>query len=194
MIRINLLGVPKPKKGNRTSVSMPSMPGEGPSILLVLLLLGAITLGGNYWWYTQLNKTHDQIQTDIQSADEESKRLIQVKTAYMEKQKQADQYKKRFDVIDQLKSAQAGPVKLLNAIGTTVNSTDAVWLQSMTDEGGSIQLQGVALSQVAIANLMANLQRSGYFKTVEVKETFQDEVVKDMQSFTFTLICEKTKA
>ncbi len=194
MIRINLLGVPKPKKGKRTSVSMPSMPGEGPSILLVLVVIAAITLGGNYWWYNQLNKTHDKIQADIQSAEEEGKRLTQVKAAFVEKQRQADQYKKRFDVIDQLKSAQAGPVKLLNAIGNTVNSTDAVWLQSMTDEGGSIQLQGVALSQVAVANLMANLKRSGYFKTVEVKETFQDEVVKDMQAFAFTLICEKTKA
>lgn len=194
MIRINLLGVPKPKKGRRTSVSVPSMPGEGPSILLVLFIMAAITLGGNYWWYTHLNSTHDKIQADIASADQEAKRLALVKAAFMEKQKQADQYKKRFDVIDQLKSAQAGPVKLLNAIGSTVNSTDAVWLQSMTDDGGSIQLQGVALSQVAVANLMANLKRSGNFKTVEIKETFQDDVVKDMQAFAFTLICEKTKA
>lgn len=194
MIRINLLGVPKPKKGRRASVSMPSMPGEGPSILLVLFIMAAITLGGNYWWYTHLNSTHDKIMADIASADEEAKRLTLVKAAFMEKQKQADQYKKRFDVIDQLKSAQAGPVKLLNAIGSTVNSTDAVWLQSMTDEGGSIQLQGVALSQVAVANLMANLKSSGHFKTVEIKETFQDDVVQDMQAFVFTLICEKAKA
>ena len=101
--------------------------------------------------------------------------------------------KRRFDVIDQLKSRQDGPVKLLGMIGNTVNSTDAVWLQSMTDEGATIQLQGVALSQVAVASLMTNLKQSGYFKSVEIKETAQEDVVKNMQAFSFTLICEKQK-
>jgi type IV pilus assembly protein PilN len=158
------------------------------------LLVAVVTGGANYWWYTQLNKKHDKIQAAIQAADYESAKLIQVKAAFMEKQKQADQYKKRFDVIDQLKSQQAGPVKLLGMIGSTINSTDAVWLQSMTDEGSTIQLQGVALSQVAVANLIGNLKKSGYFKTVEIKETMQDDVVKDMQAFSFTLVCEKQKA
>ena len=112
----------------------------------------------------------------------------------MEKQKQADQYKKRFDVIDQLKSQQAGPVKLLGMIGDTVNSTDAVWLQSMTDDGATIELQGVALSHVAVANLDGEPEGSGYFKSVEIKEAMQEDLVKDMQAFSFTLICEKPKA
>jgi type IV pilus assembly protein PilN len=193
MIRINLLGVAKPKKGKRTSVAVPEMAGEGPSILIVLLLVAAVTAGANYWWYTQLNKKHEKIQSGIQAVDYESARLIQVKAAFTEKQKQADQYKRRFDVIDQLKSRQDGPVKLLGMIGNTVNSTDAVWLQSMTDEGATIQLQGVALSQVAVASLMTNLKQSGYFKSVEIKETAQEDVVKNMQAFSFTLICEKQK-
>lgn len=194
MIRINLLGLPKPKKGKRTAVSMPTMTGEGPSILYVALLIVAIAAGGNYWYYTQLVKTQQTIEAGLQTAENESKRLIQVKSAFMEKQKQADQYKKRFDVIDQLKSQQAGPVKLLGMIGDTVNSTDAVWLQSMTDDGGTIELQGIALSHVAVANLMANLKVSGYFKSVEIKEAMQEDLVKDMQAFSFTLICEKPKA
>lgn len=192
MIRINLLGVAKAKK--RASISMPVLPTEGPSILIVFLLIAAITAGGNYWWYKQLNKKHDKIQADIQAADVESARLAQIKTVFLQKQQQADQYKKRFDVIDQLKSQQSGPVKLLGMIGNTVNTTDAVWLQSMTDEGANIELNGIALSQVAVANLMANLRASGYFKNVEIKEALQDDVVKDMQAFSFTLICEKPKS
>jgi hypothetical protein len=43
-----------------------------------------------------------------------------------------------------------------------------------------------------VANLMANLQHSGAFKNIEIKETFQDESVKDMQAFQFTLTCEKS--
>ena len=42
----------------------------------------------------------------------------------------------------------------------------------------------------AVANLISNLQKTGYFKNIEIKETFQDESVKDMQAFQFELTCE----
>ncbi|HWR34784.1 MAG TPA: PilN domain-containing protein [Clostridia bacterium] len=194
MIRINLLGISKPKKGKRAAIAMPSMAGDGPSILVVLLVVGLLTAGGNYYWFWRLNSQHDKILADIQSTEEEAKRLAQVKVAFLEKQKQADQYKRRFDVIDQLKSTQAGPVKLLAMMGETVNTTDAVWLSNMTDDGSSISVNGIALSHVAVANLMSNLKKTKYFKSVEIKETQQNEAVKDMQAFVFTLICEKQKS
>ena len=39
------------------------------------------------------------------------------------------------DVIDQLRAAQAGPVKLLDTIGQTVNGTEAVWLNTHEGHG-----------------------------------------------------------
>ena len=103
-------------------------------------------------------------------------------------------YKRRVDVIDQLRSNQFGPVNLLNALGNTVNNTEAVWLNKMEDAGASVNLEGTALSADAVANLIANLQKTGYFKNVEIKETYQDEQIKDMQAFQFTLTCEKGKS
>ena len=64
----------------------------------------------------------------------------------------------------------------------------------MKDLGGSVDIEGTALSTDAVANLIQNLQKTGYFKTIEIKETYQDETVKDMQAFQFTLTCEKLKA
>lgn len=194
MIRINLLGVPKQKKGKRQSISVPTMAGDGPSPLVALLVVALIAGGLNYYYYQRINKQHEKIQADLATADRETARLSNVKAAYLEKQKQADMYKRRFDVIDQLKAQQSGPVKLLAMVGDTVNKTDAVWLNTMTDDGASISINGVALSHVAVANLMTNLRKSGYFKNIELKETQQDDQVKDMQAFNFTLVCEKTKA
>jgi Tfp pilus assembly protein PilN len=98
------------------------------------------------------------------------------------------------NVIDQLRAAQTGPVNLLNTVGSTVNNTEAVWLNTMKDQGASIDIEGLALSQDAVANLITNLQKTGFFKNVEIKETFQDDSVKDMQAFLFTLSCEKAKS
>jgi hypothetical protein len=38
---------------------------------------------------------------------------------------------------------------------------------------------------------MANLKKTGKFKTVEIKETAQDPQVKELQAFKFELVCEK---
>ena len=64
----------------------------------------------------------------------------------------------------------------------------------MDDSGAAVNLEGTALSADAVANLIANLQKTGFFRTVEIKETFQDEPIKDMQAFQFTLTCEKGKS
>jgi Tfp pilus assembly protein PilN len=79
-------------------------------------------------------------------------------------------------------------------MGETVNNTEAVWLSKMDDTGPQVSLEGTALSTDAVANLIANLQKTGFFKAVEIKETYQDENIKDMQAFQFTLTCEKGKS
>jgi Tfp pilus assembly protein PilN len=117
-----------------------------------------------------------------------------VKARFLERQRQADSYKRRVDVIDKLRDGQAGPVNLLAMLGETVNGTEAVWLRKMDDSGNTLSLEGTALSADAVANLMGNLQKTGFFKTVEIKETFQDDTIKDMQAFQFTLSCEKGKS
>jgi len=127
-------------------------------------------------------------------AEAKNRELADVKARYMERQRQAENYKRRVDVIDQLRKNQTGPVDLLNMIGDTINNTEAVWLDSMKDQGSSIDIEGTALSNDAVASLIANLQKTGHFRNVEIKETYQDERVKEMQAFQFTLTCEKGKS
>jgi type IV pilus assembly protein PilN len=192
MIQINLLGTPKPKsKRSRAAIAAPAMElGEVGSpamkILVALVLAGGINAA--YWH--QLDHQSVVIAAGMKVAEQHNRELAGVKTKYLERQKQADNYKHRVDVIDQLRKAQTGPVNLLNTIGQTVNGTEAVWLNSMKTQGANISIQGMALSADAVANLIENLQKTGYFKDIEIKETFQDESVKDMQAFQFELTCE----
>lgn len=192
MIKINLLGTPSSKHGKAATMTV--MPTEGTSPLFAVFIVLVLAGLGNGAWYFVLDKRAKEIQQQIATADQTQKRLAQVKSAYLEKQRQADLYKRRVDVIDQLRASQKGPSTLLATVGDTVNSTEAVWLSKMNDTGNSIELNGNALSANAVANLIANLKKTGLFKTVEIKETVQDAAVKDYQSFTFTLTCEKDKS
>jgi Tfp pilus assembly protein PilN len=189
MIRINLLGVPKPKKGKRAAV--PSMAGEGPNPMLVgvvVLLVGAVAMGG--WWW-KLNNDAKVIAKRMDIATAKYQALLVVKAKYEDRQKQAEIYQRRVKVIDDLRSQQSGPAELLSMIGDTVSATDGVWLEKMVDTGNGIDIKGTSLSVAGVAHFMANLQKSGKFKSVEIKESYQDPQVKDMQAFIFTLTCEK---
>ena len=198
MIRINLLESSKQKNKRAGGSSAPAMPamemGDLGSpklkVLVVVLVAGLVNFG---YWY-RLDHQGKVIATQMQAAQQKNRELSDVKARYLERQTQANAYKRRVDVIDSLRAGQAGPVNLLAMLGETVNDTEAVWLKKMDDSGPSVSLEGTALSTDAVANLMANLQKTGVFKTVEIKETYQDESVKDMQAFQFTLTCEKGKS
>jgi type IV pilus assembly protein PilN len=190
MIRINLLSVPK-NKGKRAQVSLP---GEGVSLAVKALAVFVVAGLLNYGYWYRLDHEKTRLQTQTAQAERKNRELAEVKARYLERQKQMENYKHRVDVIDQLRSNQSGePVKLLAMLGSTVNNTEAVWLNNMKDEGASIHIEGMALSQTAVANLITNLEKTGYFRNVEMKETYQDDTVKDMQAFQFTLTCEKLK-
>ena len=197
MIKINLLenSKGKNKRGGGSGPSMPTMEmGDMGSpklkILAVLVIAGLFNLG---YWY-RLDHQAKAIAAHMKVAEQKNRELGDVKARFLERQTQADNYKRRVDVIDGLRSNQTGPVNLLAMLGETVNNTEAVWLNKMDDEGPSVNLEGTALSTDAVANLIANLQKTGYFRTVEIKETYQDEAIKDMQAFQFTLTCEKGKS
>jgi type IV pilus assembly protein PilN len=192
MIRINLLGASKQKKQHAAAATMEVGDVGTPRVKVLVILVVALLVNAG-WWY-QLDKQKQEIATQMQAAEQRNRELADVKARYLERQRQAQNYKRRVDVIDQLRKNQMGPSELLNALGDTVNGTEAVWLSSMKDQGASVDIEGMALSADAVANLISNLQKSGQFRNVEIKETFQDDTVKDMQAFTFTLTCEKAKS
>jgi len=197
MIKINLLETAK-GKGKRGGGSSPAMPtmemGDLGSpklkILVVIVIAGLCNLA---YWY-RLDRESKSITGHMTIAEQKNRELADVKARFMERQNQANAYKRRVDVIDGLRSNQTGPVTLMAMMGETINNTEAVWLSKMDDSGGTISLEGTALSADAVANLIANLQKTGFFRTVEIKETYQDDSYKEMQAFQFTLTCEKGKS
>jgi Tfp pilus assembly protein PilN len=196
MIRINLSGKPKQKSRRGSAPAMDfgdSGPSSSGSILLAAMVI-AIAVAGVLFEQHKLNQDAVTIQQQIKKEDIESQRLAQIKLRFQERQKVHDEYEARVRVIDALRASQAGPVDLLATVSGTVNRTDEVWLASLSDAGTAVNVDGVALSTIAVANLMTNLMKTGYFKSVEINQTFQDEQEKKIQAFNFTLVCEKQPA
>ena len=191
MIRINLLGTPKKKSKKRLSLNMPVIPADGPSIYIVALLVATIGGGANFLHYRQLSNQHDKLMADIQEANQQAQQLAAIKQKFAQRQKEADEIKRRFDVIEQLRNNQATPVRLLSLVSEGVNTSDTVWLISMNDQGANVKMEGYALSHVAVANFMTNLKKTNGFKSVELDETTQQDY-KGVPAFTFKLTVEKS--
>ncbi len=191
MIRINLLGVAKPKKGKRAPAMALEAGEGGRGGMLVGIILLLVVLAGNYFYHSRLEAQAAALDQTLAREKAEGQRLAEVKAKWEEKEAQYESAQRRVCIINDLKAAQLGPVTLLTQVSDTVNMTDGVWLRAMLDQGANMEIRGNGLSVHAIANFMADLQKSGAFKTVEIKEAYQDESVKDMQVFLFTLVCEK---
>jgi type IV pilus assembly protein PilN len=191
MIQINLLGLPKPKKGKRAAAA--SVAGDGPNPVIVMLLAVLLAGGALFAWYMKIGNERKRIDRDMAAAQKESSELALAKSKYDEREAQRKIFEQRVKVIEDLRAKASGPVDLLAMVGDTVNSTEGVWLATLKEDGHNINIDGQALSVHQVATLMKNLEKTGYFRSVELKETAQDPQVKDMQQFNFTLVCEKAE-
>lgn len=198
MIRINLLGKTKQKSKRSamatSAVEFDSAGSPNSSNVLAAIIVLAVTAGAIWWYQNQLNNQALDIKKQMDAAQREAQQLAQTKARFEQRQAVRDEYENRVKIIDSLRASQSGPVELLTMVSATVNNTDEVWLISMNDAGTSVNVEGTALSSNAVANLMTNLMKTGYFKTVEIKEAYQDEAEKKLQAFNFSLTCEKMPA
>jgi len=94
---------------------------------------------------------------------------------------------KRINIIEGLKAKQSGPARLLDMLAATVSKTNSLWLTGFEQVGQKVTIEGVALSAKAVADFLTNLKQSNAFTEVDLKETFQDNAVKEMQKFVFTV-------
>ena len=111
MIRINLLGAPKAKEqagrsfgGRRHGSGRRWLTeDEGPGGAGA----GCACVNAGYWY--QPGQRDQDIAAKMQVAEQKNRELADVKARYLERQRQADNYKRRVDVIDQLRASPVRP-------------------------------------------------------------------------------------
>jgi Tfp pilus assembly protein PilN len=184
MIRINLLGRTRPK-AQRTTV-----PLEATLQYVLLIIALAVSLGALYGHYLLLDRENTKFVTHIQRQQAEKARLEQIKQQVDNFEKQRAVLQQRIDVIEALQRDRTGGQELLEAIANTVSRTDTLWLTSVDRKGNALTIVGSAGSINAVANYITQLKRSGYFQTVEIKESHQDDSNKAVQIFLFTLTAQ----
>ena len=189
MIRINLLAGVGAAEHHRAMTVAPN-----PQAMRPFLLAAALAATANIGYYFVLQQQASQLAQKTLVEQTHNQQLAQVKARFLARQKEAEEYKRRVEVIEQLRAAQAGPASLLDLLGDTIGGNRSVWLSAVKDNGTSIDMNGQASTPEALSALIAQLQRSGYFRTVEIHESYQDSGGTASAPYQFSLSCEKGKA
>ena len=169
MIRVNLLVSSPGASQPRVLVSKEQRPAM---MGLTMLLVTGLGIGG--WWY-YINQQRTSTETSISAAET---RLDSLKDA-MKLLESARQHKaeleERISLIDRLRNAKHAPVKMLDLMNESI--TDGLWLMEIKQNASWVQIEGRAMSQLAITDFAQTLQVSGFFKMpVEIVTTMMEQV------------------
>ena len=178
MIRINLLAVEREAKKKKATFQ------AGQKITLacgLILVLTAAVVGWRYW---ALSRVSNQLDADIASAQDETRRLHGIIQQVQAFEQQKAQLQQRVVLIEQLRKSQTGPVHMLDQLSRSL--PPMLWLTSLKQEDNTITIDGRATNQTSVSDFVANLESSGYFKksidivssTTETANTNQPETVK----------------
>jgi Tfp pilus assembly protein PilN len=184
MIRINLLGQVRPKAAG------PSLPLE--ATIRIFMLVGAIGLAMVILGirYVQMNRDLEDTKRQIAQNLQDKARLEQVRAEVEKYEKDMGILQQRISVIEELQRNRTGGQELLQMLANTVVRTDALWLTALSRKGSSLDIEGEAANINAVANLITQMKRSGYFDKIEIKEAKENDLAKNVETFHFTMSAE----
>jgi len=132
----------------------------------------ALACAGLYFWKS--NQIKD-LEAQIEKAEKRQKELQAIKAQVDALLKKRETFQRKVEIIEKLKADQSGPVHLLDEVSKAL--PDFVWLGAMQQGGPGVKLDGQSNSLTAIADYITNLQRSGWFPTVDLAGATGDPIV-----------------
>lgn|ERR1700683_2301342 len=189
MIRINLLGQARPKERRETTLPLDATFRLGMLIVALLLSFGVL-----FGTYESQSKQLDSTRDKIHSLEAERARLQQVKSEVQRFETQKQVLQQRINVIETLQKGRTGGQEMLAAVANTVARSEGVWLTSLSKTGTSLTMDGEASSVNSVANFLTQMKRTGYFDKIEIKETKENDLVKTVPTFSFSVTADIASA
>ena len=164
MIKINLLGIPKARKVKKRAEAQSQMILIG----LVLFFVGVIC---SYQWFG-LNREIKRLETSKAEATQELNDLKEQVKEVSNFEANKKKLEEKNQIIEQLKKNQSGPVRVLDEISRNLEPLK-IWLVSLSVTGGSVQIDGMAITNTDIVEFISGLKASKNFTDISLIESRQ---------------------
>jgi type IV pilus assembly protein PilN len=184
LIKINLVreGKAAVRGGAASAGPVSAGPANINNVLIVGFLIAAAAIAGGYWFY--VNRQLAGKESTVRERKADADKLQSIIKEVEDFQKRKDSLQKRIDLINQLKQNQKGPVKIMDRISQDL--PDLVWLDSMTENAGKIDIKGKGLNPNAIANFIENIKSDPLFEEPELGNLTQTNLQPLVYSFDMT--------
>ncbi len=160
MIKINLMPLKKKKKAKPL-----------PTFLIVTIgvLIASIAVAGylNYFFGTRVKERKDTVATNERTLADLARKI----KAVDDYEKRNAEYKKRKEIIEQLRKNTAIPVRILDEVSAILPV--GVWFTSMNVNEESITMKCSAFSNTDVVNFINNLKGSKILSDVYLQESIQ---------------------
>ena len=151
MIRINLI---RGKRKKRRELNLN----------IFYLVIPLIVLAGLFLFHRMETNRITEIQANIAKANTEIQRLKKEIGEVEKFKSRKAELQKKVDIISDLQTGRTMPVKVFEAVSTSI--PEKCWIDKMDMTSDQISLSGVALNNHTIANFMTALGQSGRFQNV----------------------------
>jgi type IV pilus assembly protein PilN len=165
MIRINLLA----KKASKKKAGAIQHLVVG----VVALLLLAVALG--WVWVDQSGKLAT-LHSQVAKQEAEKERLKNVNEEKGRFEKDKAEIERKLAIITKLQKERIVPVHLLDELTRVLDATTPVWITSYAFTPGGVTMDGFSLSYESLRPMVDNLEKSPYYKEVELLFSERTEI------------------
>lgn len=179
MIRINLLPVRAARKKENVRWQI--------SVFFLMILFGLVVMA-----YIALNMSRNisNMTAKIEAAESELKELQAISKQVQDIKKNLKKLQAKMDVIQTLETGRMKSVLLLDSLTGLVIS-DRMWLTSLAETRGQVELKGMATDNKTVADFMKRLEESPYYNEVSLISSRQVQERQIAGKFKeFTIICQ----
>jgi len=117
----------------------------------------------------KISSTTDEITKTVEDIKRQQATVEKIKSFKTTK----DALLKKLDIIKTLQKNKSGPVHIMDQL--SVNLPGKIWLTALKQSGMELKIEGTALDNQTISKYMTNLEKSLYFKSVDLEKINTEE-------------------
>jgi len=175
MIRVNLLAK---KSSKKKAGAIQHLAIGAAAVVILALVLGWI-------WVDQRGKL-DILRSQIAKQEAEKVRLKNVNEEKTRFEKEKGELERKLDIITKLQRERIVPVHLLDELTRVIDVGTPVWIVSYAYTPAGVSIDGYSLSHEALRPLVDNLEKSAYYKNVELLYSERNDL-QGRQVFRFSI-------
>jgi len=188
MIRINLLKPEKKEIPRRDDIHYLAAEETGENKVSTLAALIALFLtigiiGGGYFMQNSRQNKEERLYKDSQARLSKLENELKL---LAEAEKSAQEVAQKIEIINNLKAQQPNAMIMMDKFSLSL--PDWIWLTKLTYHQYNLNIEGKAISNNLIVDLINNLGNSGYFTNVQLNSSVRRQE-SGIDVFDFKINC-----